>query len=104
MGKTLTGTISAGSLAVTTAKNGTVQTVTGQLTVAVSDGSTAQVQVAIGSLGGWYIGQVTIQDAKDGLNTIAIVLTQNLSVTNGFVTSTATGLSGLKPYTLNFTL
>jgi uncharacterized protein YaiE (UPF0345 family) len=104
IGRTITGAISAGSLNVTTAKNGTLQGVTGNLTVAATDASTAQVQVAIANVDGWYIGAVTVQDTKDGLSTVAAVLTQKLSVSNGLVTSTATGLSGHKAYNLNFTI
>ena len=102
--RSITGTISAGSLHIRTAANGTPLSVHGRLTVAATDGSRATVQVAIMKVSGRYIGEVAVRDPGDGISTVAAVLTTRLSVSNGLVTSTATGLSHRRLYRLAFTL
>ena len=100
----LTGTVSAGSLTVRTATSGVPRSVTGRLTVAATDGSTATVTVVITTFFRWYTGWVTVRDPIDGISSVAGVWTQNLSVTGGAVTGTAKGRSQRQPYTLAFTL
>ena len=102
--RSITGTISAGSLHIRTAARGTPLSVHGRLTVAATDGSRATVQVAIMKVSGRYIGEVAVRDPGDGISTVAAVRTTRLSVSNGLVTSTATGLSHRRLYRLAFTL
>ena len=63
-----------------------------------------EVQVAIRKVSGRYIGEVAVRDPGDGISTVAAVLTTRLSVSNGLVASTATGLSHRRLYRLAFTL
>ena len=102
--RSIAGTITAGSLKIKTAANGTLVSVNGQLTIAATDGSTATVKVAIAKVLGRYVGPVTVRDSGDNINTVAAVLTSKLVLSNGFVTGTATGQHGLKGYTLAFRL
>ncbi|HMK96355.1 MAG TPA: hypothetical protein VK425_02350, partial [Acidimicrobiales bacterium] len=102
--ETIDGTISAGTLDVAADQNGTVRDARGKLTVAALDGSIAEVQVNIADLFGRYVGDVVVKDSRDGISTAAMVLTKKLSVSNGFVTSTAAGLYRFRPYTLEFTV
>jgi hypothetical protein len=102
--RSITGTISAGRLHITTAAHRTPLSVHGRLTVAATDGSRATVQVAIMKVSGRYKGDVAVRDPHDGISTVAAVLTTRLSVSKGLVTSTATGLSHRRRYRLAFTL
>ncbi len=102
--RSISGVITAGSLKVTTAANGTLLSVSGKLTIAATDGSTATVKVAITKVHGRYVGSVSVRDPGDNLNTVAAVLTSKLVLTHGFVTGTATGQHRLKRYTLAFRL
>ena len=79
--RSISGTITAGSLNIKTAANGTLLSVHGQLTIAATDGSTATVKVAITKVLGRYVGAVTVRDPGDNITTVAAVLTSKLVLT-----------------------
>jgi hypothetical protein len=73
--KAISGTVASGVLGVTISKNGDIEAISGKLTVVAMDGSSATVKVAIAGSGGWYAGDVEVQDPADGISTTAVVLT-----------------------------
>jgi hypothetical protein len=63
------------------------------------------VAVAIARVLGVGVGIVTVSDPAAQLETGAVVLSSTLTRTGtGQVTGTASGISGVRPYSLQFTL
>jgi hypothetical protein len=84
---------------------GAVVSVTGTLTLPGALGGTATVAVAIARVLGVGVGIVTVSDPAAQLETGAVVLSSTLTRTGtGQVTGTASGISGVRPYSLQFTL
>jgi hypothetical protein len=85
--------------------SGTVASVTGTLTLPGALGGTATVAVAIARVFGVGVGIVTVSDPAAQLETGAVVLSGTLARTaSGQITGTASGISGVRPYSLRFTL
>jgi hypothetical protein len=84
---------------------GAVVSVTGTLALPGTMGGTATVAVAIARVVGVGVGIVTVSDPGAQLETGAVVLSGSLARTaSGQITGTASGISGVRPYTLQFTL
>ncbi len=84
---------------------GAVISVTGTLTLPGVRGGTATVAVAIARMIGLGVGIVTVSDPGAELETGAVVLGSSLARTaTGQITGTASGISGVRPYTLQFAL
>lgn len=84
---------------------GTVVSVTGTLALPGAMGGTATVAVAIARVVGVGVGIVTVSDPGAQLETGAVVLSSSLARTAaGQITGTASGISGVRPYTLQFVL
>ena len=85
--------------------SGAVVSVTGTLALPGALGGTATVAVAIARVLGVGVGTVTVSDPGAQLETGAVVLGGTLARTaGGQVTGTASGISGVRPYSLRFTL
>jgi hypothetical protein len=98
------GPITSGSLNVKPS-TGAITSVTGTLTLAGVTGGTATVALAIARVLGVGIGIITVSDPGSNLETGAVVLSGSLARTlTGQVTGTASGICGLRPYTLAFTV
>ncbi len=84
---------------------GAVVSVTGTLALPGAMGGTATVAVAIARVAGVGVGIVTVSDPGAQLETGAVVLSSSLARTAaGQITGTASGISGVRPYTLQFVL
>jgi hypothetical protein len=84
---------------------GAVVSVTGTLALPGAMGGTATVAVAIARVVGVGVGIVTVSDPGAQLETGAVVLSSSLARTAaGQITGTASGISGVRPYTLQFVL
>ena len=84
---------------------GAVASVTGTLALPGAMGGTATVAVAIARVAGVGVGIVTVSDPGAQLETGAVVLSSSLARTAaGQITGTASGISGVRPYTLQFVL
>ena len=84
---------------------GAVVSVTGTLALPGAMGGTATVAVAIARVAGVGVGIVTVSDPGAQLETGAVVLSSSLARTAaGQITGTAAGISGVRPYTLQFVL
>jgi hypothetical protein len=84
---------------------GAVVSVTGTLALPGAMGGTATVAVAIARVAGVGVGIVTVSDPGAPLETGAVVLSSSLARTAaGQITGTASGISGVRPYTLQFVL
>ena len=84
---------------------GAVVSVTGTLALPGAMGGTATVAVAIARVAGVGVGIVTVSDPGAQLETGAVVLSSSLARTAaGQITGTASGISGVRPYTLLFVL
>jgi hypothetical protein len=85
--------------------SGAVVSVTGTLALPGTMGGTATVAVAIARVVGVGVGIVTVSDPGAQLETGAVVLSSSLARTAaGQITGTASGISGVRPYTLQFVL
>lgn len=103
--RTITGTVTTGSVAATTTSTGTLLLATANLTIHAVDGSTATVTTQVVDVLGVYVGQITVTDTADGIaTTIAVILTKSVSLSSGYLTGTATGLRGTNVYNLAFTI
>ena len=84
---------------------GAVVSVTGTLVLPGTMGGTATVAVAIAKVVGVGVGIVTVSDPGAQLETGALVLSSSLTRTAaGQITGAASGISGVRPYTLQFVL
>ncbi|MGO9659390.1 MAG: J domain-containing protein [Acidimicrobiales bacterium] len=85
--------------------SGAIASVTGTLALAGALGGTATVAVAIARVFGVGVGIITVSDPVAQLETGAVVLSGSLARTAaGQVTGTASGISGVRPYSLRFIL
>jgi DnaJ-class molecular chaperone len=97
-------TVTSGSVKVEPS-TGPVISVTGTVTIPGAAGGTATIAVAIARVLGVSVGLVTVSDPGAGVETGAVVLNGTLRRTaGGQVTGTASGLRGLSPYTMHFTI
>ncbi len=98
------GATTSGALSIKPA-NGAVGSVTGTLVLPGARGGTATVAVAIARVLGVGVGIVTVSDPGADLETGAVVLGGSLARTaHGQISGAASGISGVRPYNLQFTL
>ena len=98
------GVTTAGALSIKP-PSGAVVSVTGTLVLPGALGSTATVAVAIARVLGVGVGIVTVSDPGAELETGAVVLGSSLTRTaTGQICGSASGISGVRPYNLQFTL
>ena len=98
------GYVTSGSLNVKP-PTGAIGSVTGTLTIPGTAGGEATVALAIARVLGGGVGIITVSDPGAHVETGAIVLSNTLSrAAAGQVTGTASGISGVRPYTLHFTV
>ena len=101
---TNTGVTTSGALSIKP-PTGAIVSVTGTLTLPGIMGGTTTVAVAIARVLGVGVGIVTVSDPVVQLETGAVVLSSSLARTaTGAITGTASGICGIRPYTLHFTL
>ena len=100
----VTAPVSAGSLKVEPA-SGPVRAVTGTVSFPGLAGGEATIGVAIARVLGVGVGAVTVYDPGVHLDTVAVVLSNSLErAGQNHVGGTASGLLGLKSYSLRFTV
>ncbi len=98
------GVTTSGSLSVKPS-SGAVVSVTGTLMLAGARGGAATVAVAIARVLGVGVGIVTVSDPGADLETGAVVLGSSVGRTaGGQICGTASGISGVRPYNLQFRL
>jgi len=101
---TNTGVVTSGSLKVEPS-TGTISSVTGTRTIPGLRGGSATITMDIVRVFGLYIGAVRVSDPGAHLNTTTIVLSITLTRTpTGQLTGTASGLMGLRPCSVSFTV
>ena len=98
------GAITSGRITISPA-TGAVTSAAGTITIPGAKGGTASITIRAVRILGFYIGDIQVTDPSEHLSTIAAILTTKLTHTaTGQLTGTATGLVGLRAYTLNFTI